>query len=191
MSRDEWGGAVVPADSHASFSRLLTPYPQSQPNQRTNHPTDKQLPLYYFFSRFDVDVTTDPAPAPPGKAVGTRVVIGGNYTDWRSPSVAEGGVSIYGTFGTFFAPRTEPEPVFVFAGNLLNAAQTPATSNSAKPKFMAEVATHEVGHTCWLAHQGFNDGAGTAREQYRGHGVWAPIMGTAYDRPVTQWSKGE
>ncbi|MDO4558691.1 MAG: cadherin domain-containing protein, partial [Planctomycetia bacterium] len=35
-----------------------------------------------------------------------------------------------------------------------------------------------------------HDGKGTT-EYYRGHGDWAPIMGTAYNRTVTQWSCGE
>ena len=58
----------------------------------------------------------------------------------------------------------------------------------------AETASHEIGHSLGLEH----DGAGTTTEYYNGHGTgttsWATIMGAAYlgpDENVTQWSKGE
>ncbi len=54
------------------------------------------------------------------------------------------------------------------------------------PKAVAEAITHEVGHNLALEH----DGTSTAG-YYSGHGSWAPIMGVGYDRPITQWSKGE
>lgn len=58
-------------------------------------------------------------------------------------------------------------------------------------KAAAEVASHEVGHTLNLAHQGQTGGV----EYYGGHGSgetgWAPIMGVGYYQPVTTWAKGE
>jgi hypothetical protein len=51
---------------------------------------------------------------------------------------------------------------------------------------VGECAAHEVGHTLGLTH----DGAAKAT-YYTGHGDWAPIMGTTYNKPVAQWSKGE
>ncbi|OMQ10413.1 RICIN domain-containing protein [[Flexibacter] sp. ATCC 35103] len=52
-----------------------------------------------------------------------------------------------------------------------------------------EVASHEVGHTFDLSHDGLEDGA----EYFVGvpGTSWAPIMGTGYYREVVQWSKGE
>lgn len=57
-------------------------------------------------------------------------------------------------------------------------------------KKVAETASHEVGHTLGLSH----DGTSTLA-YYEGHGSgetgWAPIMGTAYYQNLTQFSKGE
>ncbi|MBX7206710.1 MAG: cadherin domain-containing protein [Verrucomicrobiaceae bacterium] len=59
-------------------------------------------------------------------------------------------------------------------------------------KNCAEVISHEVGHTLGLYHHGLLPN----QEYYAGHGgtgatSWAPIMGSAYSRAVTQWSHGE
>ena len=51
---------------------------------------------------------------------------------------------------------------------------------------VGECAAHEIGHTLGLLH----DGQGKTA-YYQGQGVWAPIMGVTYNRPVAQWSKGE
>jgi len=56
--------------------------------------------------------------------------------------------------------------------------------------YIAESAAHEFGHNLGLSH----DGTGST-SYYKGHGSgdisWAPIMGTAFYKNVTQWSKGE
>lgn len=55
---------------------------------------------------------------------------------------------------------------------------------------VAEAASHEVGHSLYLAHDGT-----TTAEYYTGHGTgetgWAPIMGAGYYQNVTQWDRGE
>jgi hypothetical protein len=63
-------------------------------------------------------------------------------------------------------------------------------------KACAEVASHEVGHTLGLNHDGrVASGSSPREEYYEGHGAgatgWAPIMGVGYYRQLTQWSKGE
>lgn len=55
-------------------------------------------------------------------------------------------------------------------------------------KGAGEAASHEVGHTFSLRH----DGRTTPSQGYfAGHGNWAPIMGVGYYKPIVQWSKGE
>ena len=58
------------------------------------------------------------------------------------------------------------------------------------PKYISDSASHEVGHTLGLHHDG-TDTSG----YYLGHGSgavgWAPIMGMAYYKNLAQWSKGE
>lgn len=57
-------------------------------------------------------------------------------------------------------------------------------------KHAIEAISHEIGHALGLSH----DGRVSPPEEYYG-GVsgsdWAPIMGTGFLKPLTQWSKGE
>ncbi|MCR5886632.1 carbohydrate-binding protein [Hymenobacter sp. J193] len=59
------------------------------------------------------------------------------------------------------------------------------------PKSAGEAASHEVGHTLGLGHDGR---VNPAEGYYTGQdnaGAWAPIMGAGYYKPVTHWSRGE
>jgi uncharacterized protein YdeI (BOF family) len=71
-------------------------------------------------------------------------------------------------------------PVWVFENHLGNGNE----------KYVAEAASHEVGHAYNLRHDG-NGGSA----YYRGHGSgeagWAPLMGVGYYRRLSQWSQGE
>ena len=62
--------------------------------------------------------------------------------------------------------------------------------NVKSAKSGGEAASHEIGHTFGLEH----DGRISPKEEYFA-GItgtaWGPIMGAPYNRPVTQWSKGE
>ncbi|QIX27971.1 hypothetical protein ncot_16265 [Nocardioides sp. JQ2195] len=54
-----------------------------------------------------------------------------------------------------------------------------------QPRRIADVVSHEAGHTLGLSHDG------TRRSPYAsGHGIWAPLMGSS-NRQLTQWSRGE
>ncbi|NVO83545.1 GEVED domain-containing protein [Hymenobacter terrestris] len=56
------------------------------------------------------------------------------------------------------------------------------------PKAGGEAASHEVGHTLGLSHDGRTS---PSEGYYQGQGSWAPIMGVGYYKPISQWSKGE
>ncbi|HVJ84231.1 MAG TPA: SdrD B-like domain-containing protein [Caulifigura sp.] len=103
---------------------------------------------------------------------GVRVIIGGSSMDWYGSSA--GGVAYYDTYGS-----STDMGVFVFSISQFNGE-----------KAIAEAASHEVGHSLGLVH----DGQG-ATAYYAGHGGgptgWAPIMGVGYSQELTQWSKGE
>jgi hypothetical protein len=127
------------------------------------------------FAPFDVDVTTEEPGAGalgysgPGDTVwGMRVVIGGSASDWYKGGA--GGVAFVGSF-----QRATEVPCFVFSKNLYGF-------NS-----IAYAASHEVGHTFGLSH----DGTLSGDEYHNGQGNWAPIMGAGYGKSVVQWSKGD
>ena len=71
-------------------------------------------------------------------------------------------------------------PALVYYENLANG----------QPRYVAEAASHEAGHNLSLSH----DATGSS-SYYSGHGSgavsWGPLMGTGYNRNVSQWSRGE
>ena len=129
------------------------------------------------FAPFDVDVTTqDPGLEALRKTTtsdtqfGIRVCIGGSSYDWYGAGA--GGVAYLNSFSW-----SSDTPCFVFPDQL----------GSGNAKYTAEAASHEVGHTFNLSH----DGQTNITEYYQGHANWAPIMGVGYYKDVAQWSKGE
>ncbi len=131
------------------------------------------------YAVFDIDVTTE---EPLADAI-TR--INSTDTNYGTRLLVTKTSSIYATcgcggiayVGVFDEPSSHAyyQPAFVF--------QQGVTSND---KFIAEAASHEVGHNLGLSH----DGTATTG-YYNGHGSWAPIMGASYNQPITQFSKGE
>lgn len=130
------------------------------------------------FAPWNVDVTTeDPGveslrkTSPGDLNYGIRVVIG--------PVDGEaGGVAYLNSFNS-----SADVPCFVFTIGGFGANE------------IAGIASHEVGHTVSLLHQGNLNGATPlAQEYFGGHGTgalsWSPIMGNGL-RPVNQWAKGE
>ena len=121
---------------------------------------------------FDVDVTTeDPGLEALRNTGGTdtewgvRVVIGPDQM-----STGAGGIAYIGSFDW-----DSDTPCFVF-----NVGE----------KGVAEAASHEVGHTLGLSHDG-----DSTQGYYPGYGSgatgWAPIMGVGYSQELVQWSQGE
>lgn len=123
---------------------------------------------------YNVDVTTqDPGVEALRKTAsndanyGIRMVA--SPSNWYNTNA--GGVAYIGSFNW-----NTDTPCFAFTQQLANGE-----------KYIAEAASHEVGHTLGLSHDGTTAGV----TYYEGHGSWAPIMGVGYYRPIVQWSKGE
>ncbi len=131
------------------------------------------------YALFDVDVTTE-EPASFNNNTGRALITASTDANGVSlPSSGGGGVAFSGVFGeAHYASRFSP--AFVYADNL-----------SGNASFIAEAVSHELGHNFGLAHDGKTDGT----EYYQGHGSgdtsWGSIMGSSYNRNVSQWSKGE
>ena len=134
------------------------------------------------FAPFDVNVTTiDPGvdglrrTSLGDQTFGQRVVI--TTSNWYAAKFgpAIGGIAFVGVFSS-----SSDLAAFVFSN------QTAAGA----PWAVADVASHEAGHTFGLQHDGQTTSGGI-NEYYRGHGGWSPIMGTAPSDRITQWSRGE
>ena len=129
------------------------------------------------YAPYEVDVTTeDPGveklrkTSPGDVEYGIRVVVGGSSLDWFGQLA--GGVAYLASFDW-----NSDTPVFVFPDQLAGGAE----------KVVAEAASHEVGHSFALSHDGVTGGPA----YYEGHADWAPIMGLAYYKDVSQFSKGD
>lgn len=131
------------------------------------------------YAPFDVDVTTE---APllwtdhTGHALITPDI---DKNGERCPHYNLGGLAYLDIFGeddnTFYSP----------------AWVLDYDESYADPGIVAEAAAHELGHNLALRHDGtFSE---TYYEGHSGGGVpsWGPIMGTGYNRNVSQWSKGD
>ena len=135
------------------------------------------------YAPFNVDVTTE-LPASFGPTVG-RILITQNVdaNGNNMPSFGAGGVAYVNVWG-FSNYASYYSPALVYANAL----------GSGYPPYVAEAASHEMGHNLGLSHDGFNDGT-TVLGYYTGQGTgfvsWAPIMGVGYYTNVTQWSSGE
>ncbi len=137
------------------------------------------------FAPFNVNVTTDTT-YDPVNYTGNKNNVGWlmiaptvDNNNNNLPHAGSGGIAYVGVYGEFNY-HTSYQPAWVTANTSSNIAN------------ICEAASHEMGHNMGLSH----DGTSTL-EYYGGHTStssapsWGPIMGTGYNRDVSQWSKGE
>jgi hypothetical protein len=135
------------------------------------------------FAPFAVDVTTQaPAAGALDNGVGVEVIIGGLHSDIPGWTGGGGtGVAVLGAFGLSNLNRC-----FVFPGNCQSDSSC-----------VWDSASHEIGHTVNLKHDGCTStdarcfGGASGHEYYRGHNIYNAIMGGASGQPLTQCSRGE
>ncbi len=131
------------------------------------------------FLPFKVNVTTNAAEyaaAPVGKR--NRCLV--TSTEYWYPEVGGiAGINSFSEAGKGFFSDDVPSWVF--------------TSSFTTNRDIAEVISHEIGHTLGLSHDSLFDAAQTevVEEYFPGHGTWGPIMGGSYGRAITQWSRCE
>ncbi|MGD9602501.1 MAG: Ig-like domain-containing protein [Gammaproteobacteria bacterium] len=130
------------------------------------------------FASFNVDVTTQ-LPAAFGARTARVLITRDSDASGRAmPWQGAGGVAYIDVFGR--SDYAKYQPAFVYYNRL----------GGGREDYVAEAASHEMGHNLGLTHDGTSGAS-----YYGGHGAgatsWAPIMGIGYNRAVTQWSRGE
>lgn len=189
------GGTASATGWHATYPALPVSQPAWDPSGNGAAFDDTELAKIQTvwqivaedFAPFDVDVTTaDPGSAAIARDSAADPVFGSHVLVTPSVETQQaicpagcGGTAYIGVFDAVRGPGGDGygyrQPAWVFPHRLGNSA-----------KNVGEAASHEVGHNLGLSH----DGNGSVGYD-RGHGAWAPIMGAGYDRPITQWSKGD
>ena len=130
------------------------------------------------FEIFDLNITTDSTRFNSATATQRMRVIFTDSSNWYSPA---GGVAFLNSFAS-----SANNPAWVFEDNL----------GPYSPRFIADAAAHEIGHTLNLYHQSVYNGGCVKTDEYNpGNGTgttirWAPIMGVAYYSNITTWYNG-
>ena len=130
------------------------------------------------YAAFDIDVTTERPPSFTTRTAHALITRSTDANGAKNPASDSGGVAYLGVFGT--ATYSRYRPAWIYSDNL-----------AGEESYIAEAASHEIGHNLGLSHDGTTDGS----DYYGGHGSgetsWGPLMGTGYNRSLSQWSKGE
>ena len=130
------------------------------------------------YAPFDIDVTTERPASFDSQTAHALITRSTDANGQPNPASGAGGVAYVGVFGS--GSYDYHRPVWIYVNNL-----------GSQESYIAEAASHEIGHNMGLSHDGIDGGSDT----YSGHGsgdtLWAPVMGIAYARNVSQWSKGE
>jgi hypothetical protein len=130
------------------------------------------------YAPFDVDVTTERPATLNNRTAMALITRNTDANGNANPFSTAGGVAYVSVFG--ISSYSQYRPAWIYYNNL-----------AATESYIAEAASHEIGHNLGLSHDGKTDGT----DYYSGHGngdtSWGSIMGTGYNRNVSQWCHGE
>jgi len=129
------------------------------------------------YAPFNINVTTERPASFNSRTAMALITRKTDANGAANPSNSAGGVAYVNVFGS--SSYAKYRPAWVYHDNLSDGES-----------YIAEAASHEIGHNLGLSHDGTS-----GSDYYGGHGSgdtsWGPIMGTGYNRNVSQWSKGE
>jgi len=130
------------------------------------------------FAPFNMDVTTERPASFTSRTAHALITRNTDANGDPNPSSSAGGVAYVNVFAG--GSCANYRPAWVYNNNLGNSEGN-----------IAEATSHEIGHNLGLSHDAKTDGT----SYYGGHGSgdtsWGPLMGTGYNRNVSQWSNGE
>lgn len=179
------GEDVTNTEWNTSLGRSVIPaLPFSSDTDYTTFSDSEQAVIRRVWQRvaedyapFDINVTTERPASFNNRTAMALITRDTDANGAANPSNSGGGVAYVNAFGSTSFARYRP--AWVYHDNLSNGES-----------YIAEAASHEIGHNLGLSHDGTSGSS-----YYGGHGSgdisWGPIMGTGYNRNVSQWSKGE
>lgn len=130
------------------------------------------------YAPFNIDVTTERPATFTTRTAHALITRNTDANGAANPSSSAGGVGYVNVFGS--SSYSKYRPVWIYFNNLAN-----------DESYIGEASSHEIGHNLGLSHDGKTDGTA----YYGGHGTgdisWGTLMGTGYNRNVSQWCKGD
>lgn len=184
----DFNGATVAGKAWGATTWAALPYDTS--GDRTVFTPVEQDAMRRIWARiaedyfpWDIDVTTQ-QPADfsestnPSNLAWLLITRNTDAAGVPMPSSGAGGVAYVNVFGQ--ANYYYYQPAFIYDGN-----------GGGREDILAEAGSHEIGHNMGLNHDGCVASCGG---YYGGHGSgetsWGPLMGTGYNRNVSQWAMG-
>eukprot|EP00043_Microstomoeca_roanoka_P017486 m.182601 g.182601 ORF g.182601 m.182601 type:complete len:482 (-) comp16643_c0_seq4:786-2231(-) len=131
------------------------------------------------YAPFNIDVTTEDFGKATSRTMHCVITESKARNGAKMPAGGAGGLAVLDVFGKSTLPKFSP--AWVYYDNLMNGLND----------YVAEAASHEIGHNLGLSHDNYANKQfaakhkGTTKEN-----SWGPIMTNSYNMAETQWSDG-